>query len=83
MGRYREAMASFDKALEVNPDHVNAVYNKGYCYAAQGKVTLAVNYIEQAIKVNPQKYLPVAKTDPDLERLRKNKRFQKIIGGGK
>jgi len=42
-----------------------------------------VNYIEQAIKVNPQKYLPVAKTDPDLARLRKNKRFQKMIGGGK
>ncbi len=43
-------------------------------------MTLAVNYIEEAIKLNPNKYLPVAKTDPDLERLRKNKRFRELIG---
>ncbi|HEY9608540.1 tetratricopeptide repeat protein, partial [Allocoleopsis sp.] len=81
--RYKEAMANFEKALEINPNHVNAIYNKGYCYARQGKVTPAVNYIEQAIKLNPDKYLQVAKTDPDLDCLRKNKRFQTLIGDTK
>jgi tetratricopeptide (TPR) repeat protein len=76
-------MANFEKALEINPNHVNAIYKKGYCYARQGKVTLAVNYIEQAIKVNPDKYREVAKTDPDLDCLRKNKRFQALIGDSK
>jgi tetratricopeptide (TPR) repeat protein len=83
LGRYKEAMANFEKALEINPNHVNAIYNKGYCYARQGKVTLAVNYIEQAIKVNPDKYQQVAKTAPDLDCLRKNKRFQALMGDSK
>jgi hypothetical protein len=46
-------------------------------------VTLAVNYIEQAIKVNPDKYQQVAKTAPDLDCLRKNKRFQALIEDSK
>jgi tetratricopeptide (TPR) repeat protein len=78
--RYKEAMENFDKALEINPEHVNAVYNKGYCYAVQGKVTFAVDYLEVAIKKNPLKYGVAAKTDPDLDCLRKNKRFQALIG---
>jgi tetratricopeptide (TPR) repeat protein len=72
-------MADFEKALEIKSNHINAIYNIGYCYAIQGKVTPAVDYIEKAIKLNPAKYLPAAKTDPDLERLRKNKRFQALI----
>jgi tetratricopeptide (TPR) repeat protein len=83
LGRYKEAMADFDKALEINPNHVNGIYNKGYCYARQGKVTLAVNFIEEAIKLNPTKYLPAVRTDPDLDSLRKNKRFQALVGDSK
>lgn len=76
-------MENFEKALAINPNHVNAIYNKGYCYAMQEKVALAVNHLQEAIQKNPAKYLPGAKTDPDLDCLRKNKRFQALIGESK
>lgn len=81
LGKYREAHASIDRSLQIKPDHANGIYNKGYCYACQGKTTQAVDYIAQAIKMNPAKYLPAAKTDTDLDSLRKNKRFQAIMQG--
>lgn len=76
-------MENFERALAINPHHVNAIYNKGYCYAMQGKAALAVNHLQEAIQKNPPRYLPVAKTDPDLDCLRKNKRFQALMGEGK
>ena len=49
-------------------------------YAMQSKVTLAVAHLQQAIKANPAKYGVAAKTDADLDCLRKNKRFLALIG---
>jgi len=46
----------------------------------QSKVTLAVAHLQQAIKANPAKYGVAAKTDADLDCLRKNKRFLALIG---
>lgn len=81
LGKLSEAHASIDRSLQIKPDHVNGIYNKGYCYACQKKTTLAVNHIAQAIKMNPTRYLPTAKSDADLDSLRKNKRFQAILQG--
>ncbi|MGQ9837455.1 MAG: hypothetical protein ACUVRV_05710 [Cyanobacteriota bacterium] len=36
--------------------------------------------IAEAIRLNPQKYGPAARTDPNLDRLCKNKRFQAPLG---
>ena len=52
----------------------------GVVYAMQSKVTLAVDHLQQAIKANPAKYGVAAKTDADLDCLRKNKRFLALIG---
>ncbi|WP_263975451.1 TPR end-of-group domain-containing protein [Leptolyngbya sp. 7M] len=70
-----------DQSLKIKPDHANGIYNKGYCYACEGKTALAVDHLAEAIRLNPSRYLPAAKTDPDLESLRKNKRFQAVLNG--
>jgi len=47
MGRDPQAIASFDKALELKPDYASAYYNKASCYALQSQVDLAQN-LQQA-----------------------------------
>lgn len=81
LGRLTEALTSIEKSLQVNPQHANGIYNKGYCYALMGRTREAIDCIAEAIRLNPQKYGPAARTDPDLERLRKNKRFQALLAG--
>ncbi|MCJ2543244.1 hypothetical protein JX360_10045 [Synechococcus bigranulatus str. 'Rupite'] len=44
-----------------------------------GRAREAIDCIAEAIRLNPQKDGPAARTDPDLDRLRKNKRFQALL----
>ncbi|MEG4283979.1 tetratricopeptide repeat protein [Microcoleus sp. A006_D1] len=55
MGKYKEAHKSIDISLEVKPDYANGIYNKGYCYACEGKTTLGVDWIAGAIELNRTK----------------------------
>ncbi len=40
---------------------------------------LAVSWIEEAIKLNQEKYLELARTDEDLDILRRNKHFKSLL----
>ncbi|MGL5081741.1 MAG: TPR end-of-group domain-containing protein [Microcoleaceae cyanobacterium] len=73
-------MASYDKALEFKPDAASAFYNKACCYGLQNNVELALENLEQAIKLD-RKYLEMAKTDSDFDRIREDERFQALVRG--
>ena len=46
--RYGEAMANFVKALEIEPDHVEALYYVGVVHMAQRRPDEAVKFLERA-----------------------------------
>jgi tetratricopeptide (TPR) repeat protein len=74
-----EAIASYDKALEFKPDKHEAFYNKACCYALQSQIDQAIQNLQQAINLNPDKYREMAKTDSDFDSIRSHTRFQALI----
>jgi predicted O-linked N-acetylglucosamine transferase (SPINDLY family) len=51
--RRDEALACFDRLIELNPDFPNAYYNRGDILLEMGQFTEAVASFDQAIKINP------------------------------
>ncbi|HAG83914.1 MAG TPA: hypothetical protein DCL61_22885, partial [Cyanobacteria bacterium UBA12227] len=80
-GRIEEAIASFDKAIEIKPDNANAFYNKACTYALQSQIELALENLQQAINLNPDESRQIAKTDSDFDSIRSDNRFQALIEG--
>ncbi|BAZ70092.1 TPR repeat-containing protein [Fischerella sp. NIES-4106] len=78
MGRYEEAIASYDQAVEIKPDDHQAWYNKACCYALQRNIEQAIEYLREAINLNPE-YREMAKTDSDFDGIREDERFQELI----
>ena len=60
--RYSEAISSFDKALEIKPNLQQALLHQACCYALQEKIELAIQNLEKAIQLNPEKYREIVKT---------------------
>jgi len=74
-----EAIISCNKALEIKPDYDNAFYNKACYLALQNQIYLALENLQQAITLNPDKYREMAKTDSELDNIRQDPRFQALI----
>ncbi|MGD9289981.1 MAG: tetratricopeptide repeat protein, partial [Desulfobacterales bacterium] len=52
-GRIEEAIAEYNKAIELYPRNYKAFYNLGVLYESQGAIAEATDYYEKAIAVNP------------------------------
>ena len=78
LGRIEEAIASYDNALKLKPDYANAYYNKACVYALQENIPLTIENLKQAINLN-SKYLEMAKTDIDFDKIRHDSRFIDFI----
>ena len=52
--RYDQALANLRRALELEPDHVEALYFTGAVYAAQRRPDLAAPFLERARAKSPQ-----------------------------
>ena len=78
LGRYEEAIASYDRALKIKPDHVSAHYNKACCYALQDNINLAIENLQQAIALDST-FRDMAKTDSDFDKNRSDVRFQRLL----
>lgn len=50
---YNEALANFDKAVQVNPKYYQAVYMRGLCFEAKGDVARAKREYAYALELNP------------------------------
>jgi tetratricopeptide (TPR) repeat protein len=79
LGRYEEAIASYDQALAIKTDLVKVLYNKAYCYALLGKTDLALENLQRAIALNPKSVRERAKTDPDFDGIREDERFRALL----
>jgi tetratricopeptide (TPR) repeat protein len=78
--RDADAIASFDRALEIDSDYARAYYDKATCYALQGQARRAVESLERAIALNPR-YREEARTDPDFDAIVENQRFWDLTEG--
>jgi tetratricopeptide (TPR) repeat protein len=77
--RYEEAIASYDKAIEYKPDDNIAWYNRAYVLALKGEINLAFADLTEAFRLNPEESRKLAIADPDLEFLREDPRFEKLL----
>ncbi|WP_138500418.1 tetratricopeptide repeat protein [Nostoc sp. PA-18-2419] len=77
--RYQDAIASYNQAIAIKQDLHQAYYNKACSYALQGDVKLATENLDRAIQLVPEKYKNLAKTDPDFNKVRSQKRFQELL----
>ena len=78
MGRYKDALESFDRAIKINSNSANTYYNKACCYGLQNNVELAIENLQRAINLDV-KYQDMAKTDKDFEQIRGDERFQSFL----
>ena len=73
--RYEEALAVYNQAIEIKFDCADYWYNKACCYALQNNVTLAIQNLQQSIKLESDG-LELAKTDPDFDAIREHEMFK-------
>ena len=52
-GRYSDAVKSYDRAIEINPDFSEAWYNRGIALTELGRYTDAVTSYDKAVEINP------------------------------
>ena len=78
LGRFEQAIASYDQAIKINSNYANAYYNKACCYGLQNNVELAIENLQRAINLDV-KYQDLAKTDKDFEQIRGDERFQSLL----
>lgn len=57
IGKHEEAIASYKKAIEVDPGNVNAYNNLGYIYVSIGKHEEAIALFKKAIELDPNQAL--------------------------
>jgi len=53
-GKLDEAIAAYDKVIELNPNLAQAWSNKGAALRLQGKYDEAIQALDKAIQINPQ-----------------------------
>ncbi len=76
---YEEAIDSYDQAILIKPDTSEAYYNKACIYALQSNIKPALQYLTKVIEQYPNRYKHLAKSDPDFDQVRGDKRFQDLI----
>jgi len=54
MFNYEEAITFFDKALELEPNNVEALYQKANAFSALEKYNEAIEYYEKVLNIEPQ-----------------------------
>jgi tetratricopeptide (TPR) repeat protein len=79
LGCYEDAIASYNLALKIKPQDDSSWYNKACCYAVLGNVKKAVESLRKAIKLSPNQYLQLAKTEADFDEIRNDVDFCMLV----
>ena len=53
-GQYDQAIANFDKAIEINPRYAEAYNNRGIAYLRKGQYDKAISDFTKVIEINPK-----------------------------
>ena len=79
-GEFGKAEAKFKEMLRLDPGNPIALYNLACSRSLQEDVEGALRYLRKAIR-NGYRDFDWAREDRDLENLRKDPRFEKLLGG--
>jgi tetratricopeptide (TPR) repeat protein len=52
-----DAVAQYEKVLEINPDYLNAHYNVGIALFQKGQLDEPIAVFQKAVKINPNSYI--------------------------
>ena len=79
LGRYKEARKTFKQVREKIRHYPEADYNYiiACCFALENNVSKTMEHLKKAIELD-KKYKQIAQTNPDFDKIRRNKRFDKI-----
>jgi len=53
MGFYQDALNCFKRAIELDPNYISALNNKGICYEKIGNYEDAIKCYNKSIELNP------------------------------
>ena len=70
-GEYQEAITWFDKALEIDPNYVFALHNKGLALIQLGQYEEAITSLDKALAIEPSNVNVLNDKDFALDKLRK------------
>ena len=79
VGRYWEAIASYDQALQHKPNDESAWYNKACAYALQQQPDPAIEILSKAIALDSQKYRAMARTNTNFDSICTDPRFLTLL----
>lgn len=79
--RLEDAIASYDKAIELNPESVFAWFNTACIYSLQGDVVKSARYLAQAIHLDPS-CSAQAKKHAGFDPVRSDERFEQLLQDG-
>ncbi|MCH7510921.1 MAG: tetratricopeptide repeat protein, partial [Chloroflexi bacterium] len=79
MGRYQEALQTYERALQLRPDNPGTLYNRACLYSLWSKPDEALEDLRRAIGADPE-YRDKARTDSDFDNIRDDPRFRELVG---
>lgn len=77
-GEKKKALQWANRAMAIDPEEPAILYNVACVYSIAGEIEAAVSYLEQAVNAGFG-YREWLENDSDLDALRENSRFQKLI----
>ena len=76
---FPEALAAYKKAVEVDPNFGDSYYNMACAYTQLDKKEMALKYLKLSLANGFGSEVDAIEADPDLEPLRSDPRYQKLI----
>jgi tetratricopeptide (TPR) repeat protein len=73
-GKYQEAIEYYERALRIDPNHVNALNNKGVALANQGEYKEAIECYDKALEIDPNYTTAQNNKKLALEKLKNSKK---------
>jgi tetratricopeptide (TPR) repeat protein len=79
-GKFSEAIAEQERALEINPRGEPAMYALAQRYAQAGDFKSALRPLAEAIKRQPKIWPPQAAADPVFAKMKELPEFKRLVG---
>jgi tetratricopeptide (TPR) repeat protein/Zn-dependent protease len=80
---YEQAIAAYDRCLQLQYSEALAHYNKACCYTLQDKPDLAIQSLTEVLNCGGRLLVAEAEDDPDLERLKDLEAYQVLVNKAK
>lgn len=80
-GRYAEAADAARETIEAHPEYGGTFYNLACCEALAGRKEDAIRHLEHAFANSPDDFRQWAQGDTDLDSLRDEPAFQRLLAG--